>query len=161
MANNEPSPEAFMQWLQKDRMESHITPLVEDAIKNNVPVSELIRHLSLTYSQMSGIIGCPISAHAPRQPEGNQMSAIPDHNTGATRLAPSANGHRLAGMSVSDNLMISSVTLCKMCMIQTHFGTNNVHRSTPSLGHMEGEMALHPTPAKLRQRFVFPDILVV
>ena len=88
MANNEPSPEAFMQWLQKDRMESHITPLVEDAIKNNVPVSELIRHLSLTYSQMSGIIGCPISAHAPRQPEGNQMSAIPDHNTGANKVSP-------------------------------------------------------------------------
>ena len=65
-----------------------MTPLVEDAIKNNVPVSELIRHLSVTYSQMSGIIGCPISAHAPRQPEGNQTSAIPDHNTGANKVSP-------------------------------------------------------------------------
>ena len=88
MANNEPSPEAFIQWLRKDPIELHMAPLVQDAITSNVPVSQLIQLLSTTYNQMSGMISCPISLHAPRIPKGNQMIAITDHNTGANKVSP-------------------------------------------------------------------------
>ena len=158
-----------------------MTNFVQDAITNNVPVGQLTHVLSATYAQMSGMIGCPISAHAPQRQKGNQMSAISDHNTGANKVSPicerpSAGGNVYDGtfdlMSLGDARAQTYGWIypdCKVIWItQQHVGhllrlrkTVNLHRSTPSLGHMEGEMALHPPPSKLWQRFVFPDILVV
>ena len=88
MANNKPSSEEFTHWLQKTPLDTLITNLVQHAITNNVPEGHLTSLVLAMYAQMSRMIGCPISAHAPQRPKGNQMGAISDHNTGANKVSP-------------------------------------------------------------------------
>jgi len=88
MANNEPSSEEFTRWLQKTTLDTLITNLVQHAINNNVPEGHLTHLVLAIYAQMSGMIGCPISAHAPHRPKGNQLGAISNHNTGANKVSP-------------------------------------------------------------------------
>ena len=88
MRNNEPSSEEFTRWLQKTTLDTLITNLVQHAITNNVPEGDLTHLVLAIYAQMSGMIGCPISAHAPQRPKGNQLGAISNHNTGANKVSP-------------------------------------------------------------------------
>ena len=88
MANKEPSSEEFTRWLQKTTLDTLITNLVQHAIINNVPEGHLTHLVLAIYAQMSGMIGCPISAHAPQRPKGNQLGAISNHNTGANKVSP-------------------------------------------------------------------------
>ena len=88
MANNEPSSEEFTRWLQKTTLDTLITNLVQHAITNNVPEGHLTHLVLAIYAQMSGMIGCPIAAHAPQRPKGNQLGAISNHNIGANKVSP-------------------------------------------------------------------------
>ena len=88
MANNEPSPEDLSRWLWKDTLELHTTTLVQDALTNNIPERHLTHLLSTKHTQMLWMTGCPISAHAPQRPKGNQLGAISNHNTGANKVSP-------------------------------------------------------------------------
>ena len=112
MANNKPSPEDLSRWLWKDTLESHTTTLVQDALTNNIPERHVTHLLSTKYTQMLWMTGCPISAHAPQRPKGNQMSAISNHNTGANKVSPINERTHGRGNDATPN---NDQTLAKVC----------------------------------------------
>ena len=112
MANNEPSPEDLSRWLWKDTLESRTTTLVQDALTNNITERHVTHLLSTKYTQMLWMTGCPISAHAPQRPKGNQMSAISNHNTGANKVSPINERTHGRGNDATPN---NDQTLAKVC----------------------------------------------
>ena len=112
MANNKPSPEDLSRWLWKDTLESRTTTLVQDALTNNITERHVTHLLSTKYTQMLWMTGCPISAHAPQRPKGNQMSAISNHNTGANKVSPINERTHGRGNDATPN---NDQTLAKVC----------------------------------------------